>query len=137
MPNPKNMEPSKRIEQLEWQIKTLADKQSFFNDNISKLQSELKLLKEEFFGQSSIQDSKPKTVPKAPVPVKEKSQEQTVVQQKPTIHKEVEPSVSKRVSKTQKARTIGGNDFTSNQGCLLYTSPSPRDRQKSRMPSSA
>ena len=27
-----------------------------------------------------------------------------------------------------------GNDIT---GCLLYTSPSPRDRQKSRMPSSA
>ena len=25
----------------------------------------------------------------------------------------------------------------SNTGCLLYTSPSPRDRQKSRMPSSA
>ena len=25
----------------------------------------------------------------------------------------------------------------SNYGCLLYTSPSPRDRQKSRMPSSA
>ena len=24
-----------------------------------------------------------------------------------------------------------------NQNCLLYTSPSPRDRQKSRMPSSA
>ena len=24
-----------------------------------------------------------------------------------------------------------------NRGCLLYTSPSPRDRQKSRMPSSA
>ena len=24
-----------------------------------------------------------------------------------------------------------------NTGCLLYTSPSPRDRQKSRMPSSA
>ena len=23
------------------------------------------------------------------------------------------------------------------EGCLLYTSPSPRDRQKSRMPSSA
>ena len=29
----------------------------------------------------------------------------------------------------------GGND--TNQTCLLYTSPSPRDRQKSRMPSSA
>ena len=27
--------------------------------------------------------------------------------------------------------------FTENWGCLLYTSPSPRDRQKSRMPSSA
>ena len=29
--------------------------------------------------------------------------------------------------------------FSSNlaKGCLLYTSPSPRDRQKSRMPSSA
>ena len=29
----------------------------------------------------------------------------------------------------------GGADF--NSDCLLYTSPSPRDRQKSRMPSSA
>ena len=27
--------------------------------------------------------------------------------------------------------------FTDTNGCLLYTSPSPRDRQKSRMPSSA
>ena len=27
--------------------------------------------------------------------------------------------------------------FTQYQACLLYTSPSPRDRQKSRMPSSA
>ena len=26
---------------------------------------------------------------------------------------------------------------TVNEDCLLYTSPSPRDRQKSRMPSSA
>ena len=30
----------------------------------------------------------------------------------------------------------GGNNVTV-EGCLLYTSPSPRDRQKSRMPSSA
>ena len=33
-----------------------------------------------------------------------------------------------------------GADETPNEGhtdCLLYTSPSPRDRQKSRMPSSA
>ena len=27
--------------------------------------------------------------------------------------------------------------FKTNANCLLYTSPSPRDRQKSRMPSSA
>ena len=31
------------------------------------------------------------------------------------------------------SRMVGGLAF----GCLLYTSPSPRDRQKSRMPSSA
>ena len=30
-----------------------------------------------------------------------------------------------------------GNPNAHNMGCLLYTSPSPRDRQKSRMPSSA
>ena len=29
------------------------------------------------------------------------------------------------------------NIIALNKGCLLYTSPSPRDRQKSRMPSSA
>ena len=28
-------------------------------------------------------------------------------------------------------------DVNGNTSCLLYTSPSPRDRQKSRMPSSA
>ena len=28
-------------------------------------------------------------------------------------------------------------DVDIERGCLLYTSPSPRDRQKSRMPSSA
>ena len=31
----------------------------------------------------------------------------------------------------------GSNLFDDNDTCLLYTSPSPRDRQKSRMPSSA
>ena len=30
-----------------------------------------------------------------------------------------------------------GEENTTNETCLLYTSPSPRDRQKSRMPSSA
>ena len=32
---------------------------------------------------------------------------------------------------------IDGEPLTENVSCLLYTSPSPRDRQKSRMPSSA
>ena len=32
------------------------------------------------------------------------------------------------------SNTLFKSDFS---GCLLYTSPSPRDRQKSRMPSSA
>ena len=31
----------------------------------------------------------------------------------------------------------GGKNFEMIPCCLLYTSPSPRDRQKSRMPSSA
>ena len=32
---------------------------------------------------------------------------------------------------------MGGGYLVHARGCLLYTSPSPRDRQKSRMPSSA
>ena len=32
---------------------------------------------------------------------------------------------------------VGGPRVAQNNLCLLYTSPSPRDRQKSRMPSSA
>ena len=39
------------------------------------------------------------------------------------------------------ARRAAGSENVSDQptphACLLYTSPSPRDRQKSRMPSSA
>ena len=35
------------------------------------------------------------------------------------------------------AKEIELKDNLENMGCLLYTSPSPRDRQKSRMPSSA
>ena len=34
------------------------------------------------------------------------------------------------------AKTVFAVQFLS-EGCLLYTSPSPRDRQRSRMPSSA
>ena len=38
-------------------------------------------------------------------------------------------------SNSTKIAFAGGN--TGSNSCLLYTSPSPRDRQKSRMPSSA
>ena len=39
----------------------------------------------------------------------------------------------------QLKENLGGRDTgpTPGKSCLLYTSPSPRDRQKSRMPSSA
>ena len=36
-----------------------------------------------------------------------------------------------------KRQRIGKQDPPQSDNCLLYTSPSPRDRQKSRMPSSA
>ena len=36
-----------------------------------------------------------------------------------------------------KAKILGGEGSGALGTCLLYTSPSPRDRQKSRMPSSA
>ena len=35
------------------------------------------------------------------------------------------------------SQVVGDGSQGSSYGCLLYTSPSPRDRQKSRMPSSA
>ena len=41
-----------------------------------------------------------------------------------------------KVLVVEKSDMYGGTSATSG-GCLLYTSPSPRDRQKSRMPSSA
>ena len=40
-------------------------------------------------------------------------------------------------SPRQETRFGNNKDFTTIEICLLYTSPSPRDRQKSRMPSSA
>ena len=47
---------------------------------------------------------------------------------------------SRDTSSGSSSPAAGGNPFTASGGshpCLLYTSPSPRDRQKSRMPSSA
>ena len=40
-----------------------------------------------------------------------------------------------RISQTKQVRSMG--NLYGHTACLLYTSPSPRDRQKSRMPSSA
>ena len=44
-----------------------------------------------------------------------------------------------RINRTPNLDRIaqGGMRFDNTKHCLLYTSPSPRDRQKSRMPSSA
>ena len=36
-----------------------------------------------------------------------------------------------------KWQKLSKDELADYEGCLLYTSPSPRDRQKSRMPSSA
>ena len=38
---------------------------------------------------------------------------------------------------TMPHKATPGNEFKRRNGCLLYTSPSPRDRTRSRMPSSA
>ena len=43
----------------------------------------------------------------------------------------------KRVSQEIKNKSFGIQAGKNIRICLLYTSPSPRDRQKSRMPSSA
>jgi len=46
---------------------------------------------------------------------------------------------AKAPAKKKKAavKKIAGTNFTLYKDCLLYTSPSPRDRTRSRMPSSA
>ena len=41
------------------------------------------------------------------------------------------------VSHRQVARDGGAGGLSRGKGCLLYTSPSPRDKRQSRMPSSA
>ena len=59
------------------------------------------------------------------------------------LHDDASPSESPLYFRTLKGAytwTQNSNDFAHGEWsvyCLLYTSPSPRDRQKSRMPSSA
>ena len=57
---------------------------------------------------------------------------------------ELDPSEVRSVAKQNLSTSVGQNDVSVAhccaavcEDCLLYTSPSPRDRQKSRMPSSA
>ena len=45
--------------------------------------------------------------------------------------------IENQVQEYAECQCAGGNANTVTLFCLLYTSPSPRDRQKSRMPSSA
>ena len=44
---------------------------------------------------------------------------------------------SEKTSFDFKSLFLSGTKYACIMACLLYTSPSPRDRQKSRMPSSA
>ena len=60
------------------------------------------------------------------------------------IHNRLMLKVVTFMGKTQSKRYINKKDFqyefdsrTHGYGCLLYTSPSPRDVEESRMPSSA
>ena len=55
----------------------------------------------------------------------------SIVGPRPVVKKEVDMYYGKEVA--QRVFTVKPGIT----GCLLYTSPSPRDRQKSRMPSSA
>ena len=48
-----------------------------------------------------------------------------------SVLKQLPPAIAARAVPAVGAAAVIG------MGCLLYTSPSPRDRQKSRMPSSA
>ena len=52
------------------------------------------------------------------------------------VPKEALNNIEKNIS-PQIDQIIEKSGFVKKSNCLLYTSPSPRDRQKSRMPSSA
>ena len=62
---------------------------------------------------------------------KKKAQSMTKAERKATVAKKVRGS-----KKGKQFVSVDEAEFKG-KGCLLYTSPSPRDRQKSRMPSSA
>ena len=49
----------------------------------------------------------------------------------------LETAITRASVRGQLSRMTSGNVVIETQGCLLYTSPSPRDLSTSRMPSSA
>ena len=49
----------------------------------------------------------------------------------------MKPQPNRRTGAVPAAAAVAGGALDRVTVCLLYTSPSPRDRQKSRMPSSA
>ena len=51
--------------------------------------------------------------------------------------REAEQLVRKLIEDSFPGDSILGEEFDDKEGCLLYTSPSPRDLSTSRMPSSA
>ena len=53
------------------------------------------------------------------------------------VYAQPSPFVRKIMVLLEEAGQTGAVKLVDGFGCLLYTSPSPRDRQKSRMPSSA
>ena len=61
---------------------------------------------------------------------------ETVVQNATVINMKVNPKKTKMLC-VSSATNCDVISYIYVNGCLLYTSPSPRDRQKSRMPSSA
>ena len=53
------------------------------------------------------------------------------------IEKPLAVTPDAKMTGSQQTRKMRADASTATSDCLLYTSPSPRDRQKSRMPSSA
>ena len=60
-----------------------------------------------------------------------------VLRGKTQINLFFEPSTRTQSSFDLAGKRLGADVMTMNMGCLLYTSPSPRDKRQSRMPSSA
>ena len=52
-------------------------------------------------------------------------------------HLEMIGAIVRQLTRGLSAKELEASGFAPYYICLLYTSPSPRDRQKSRMPSSA